>query len=60
MAALPVYRLAAERSKTKTERTEVWCELADVAQGTAATADREEAVRRCTAEQPPSTVPAIR
>lgn len=60
MAALPVYRLAAERSKTKTERAEVWCELADVAQGTAATADREEAVRRCTAEQPPSTVPAIR
>jgi hypothetical protein len=60
MAALPVYRLAAERSKTKTERAEVWCELADVAQGTAATADREEAVRRCAAERPPSTVPAIR
>ena len=49
--ALPIYREAAARSETGSERAEVWCELAWAAARTKATTDRAEAQRRCKAER---------
>lgn len=46
-AALPLFRLAAERATTPAARTAAWCEAADAAKDGVDPADRAEADRHC-------------